>query len=96
MYNVNNARVYYTVIQEMPAGKGFADFVFIPKKHCDKTAMIVELKYNKSAETAIAQIKQQQYPEGLKEYKNNLLLVGINYDKDTKQHSYIIEEYEEM
>lgn len=90
-----NARIYYTIIREMPAGKGFADFVFLPKRKCDKPAMIVELKYNKSAESAMSQIKEKQYPEVLKEYKDNLLLVGINYDKTTKQHTCLIEKYEE-
>ena len=90
-----NARIYYTIIREMPAGKGFADFVFIPKRKYNKPAMIVELKYNKSAESAICQIKEKQYPESLKEYKDNLLLVGINYDKVTKKHTCLIEKYEE-
>ena len=88
-----NARIYYTVVREMPTGKGFADFVFIPKSNIDKPAMIIELKYNKSAQTAITQIKEKQYIEGLKAYENNLLLVGINYDKETKKHSCIIERY---
>lgn len=90
-----NARIYYTVVREMPMGKGFADFVFLPKRNCDKPAMIVELKYNKSVETAISQIKEKQYPEGLREYKDNLLLIGINYDKATKQHSCVIEKWNE-
>lgn len=90
-----HARLYYTVVREMPAGKGFADFVFLPKKNHDKPAMILELKYNKSAKAAIDQIKERQYPEGLQEYKDNLLLVGVNYDKDTKQHTCLIEKYEE-
>lgn len=86
-----NAKLYYTVIREMPTGKGFADFVFIPKHNCDKPAMIIELKYNKSAETALSQIRENQYPEGLAQYKDNLLLVGISYDKITKQHDCTIE-----
>lgn len=90
-----NARIYYTVVREMPTGKGFADFVFLPRKMSDKPAMIVELKYNQSAETALAQIKEKQYTEALKEYKDNLLLIGINYDKNTKQHTCLIERYED-
>jgi hypothetical protein len=54
--------------------------------------MIVELKYNKTAKAAIDQIKEKNYPKSLQDYKGNLLLVGINYDKDTKKHSCIIEE----
>ena len=55
--------------------------------------MIVELKYNHSAEGAIAQIKEKRYVESLKEYHGNLLLVGIDYNKDTKKHTCIIEKY---
>lgn len=55
--------------------------------------MIIELKYDKSAEGAIAQIKEKRYLESLKEYKGNLLLVGINYYKKTKKHTCVIEKY---
>ncbi len=86
------AREYYTVFRELPTGKGFADICFLPrKKYGDKPAVIIELKWNKSAEGAIAQIKNQEYGKGLAEYKGNLLLVGINYDKKTKQHTCRIE-----
>lgn len=88
-----NAINEYTRIRELPTGKGFADIVYIPKKHSDKPAMIIELKYDKSAAGAIAQIKEKKYVESLKEYQGNLLLVGINYDKDTKKHTCLIEEY---
>ncbi|GHU63619.1 ATPase AAA [Clostridia bacterium] len=87
------ARNYYTVIREMPTGKGFADMVFIPRKrYADKPAMIVELKWNRDAGGAIAQIKDKQYFQALEEYKGNLLLVGVNYDKDTRAHECVIEE----
>ena len=89
-----NAMNEYTKIRELPTGKGFADIVYLPKKHSDKPAMIVELKYDKSAEGAIAQIKEKEYVESLKEYQGNLLLVGINYDKETKKHCCVIEKYE--
>jgi hypothetical protein len=56
--------------------------------------MIVELKYNKNAKAAIEQIKEKKYPKSLQAYRGNLLLVCVNYDKDTKQHSCIIEDYE--
>lgn len=55
--------------------------------------MVVELKYNKSAEGAIEQIKAKRYTQALEEYKGNLLLVGINYDKETKEHFCVIEEW---
>lgn len=86
-----NAMKEYTKIRELPTGKGFADVVFLPRIYSDKPAMIVELKYDQSAEGAIAQIKEKRYVESLKEYHGNLLLVGINYDKTSKQHECVIE-----
>ena len=83
------ARNHYTIIREMPSGKGYADMVFIPKD--DKPAMIVELKWNQEVETAIDQIKEKKYPKGLEKYRDNLLIVGISYDKKTKKHSCKIE-----
>jgi hypothetical protein len=89
-----NAVNDYTVIRELPSGLGFADIVYLPKKYSDKPAMLIELKYNKSAKAAIDQIKEKKYPKSLQNYKGNLLLVGINYDKETKEHSCIIEDCE--
>jgi hypothetical protein len=89
-----NAINEYTIIREMPTGIGFADIVYIPKGGSDKPAMVVELKYSKKAKTAIEQIKTKQYPSSLSQYKGNLLLVGINYDKETKEHTCVIEKYE--
>lgn len=88
-----NAMKEYTKVREFPTGKGFADIVYLPKKYSDKPAMIVELKYNVSAEGAIAQIKEKKYVESLKEYQGNLLLVGINYDRDSKKHTCVIEKW---
>ena len=61
--------------------------------HTDKPVAVIELKWDKSAEGAISQIKDRQYVEGLKEFQGNLLLVGVNYDKDTKKHTCMIEEF---
>lgn len=69
------------------------DIVYLPKKHSNKPAMIVELKYNETAESAIAQIKERKYIEGLKNYKEGILLVGINYDKTSKKHTCVIEKW---
>ena len=86
------AREYYTIIRELPAGKGFADICMIPrKKYADKPAAVIELKWDKSAEGAIAQIKDRRYVNALKEYQGNLLLVGINYQKESKKHTCRIE-----
>ena len=79
------AESYYTIINELPSGKGYADVVFMPYVP-NKPAMIIELKRNKSAESALEQIKSRQYPEGLEKYKGNMVLVGISYDEDTKEH----------
>lgn len=76
----------------MPAGKGFADLVFILRN--DKPAMIIELKWNQNVETALTQIKEKRYPKGLEKYKNQLLIVGINYDSKTKKHICHIEKYQ--
>ena len=89
------ARNYYTVIREMPTGKGFADMVYIPKKRfADKPAIVMELKWNKKAEGAIKQIKEKHYSEQIKAFSGEILLVGINYDKKTKKHKCIIEKYQ--
>ena len=86
------ARNYYSVYRELPTGKGFADMVFIPrKKFPDKPALVVELKWDKSAKGAISQIKQKQYCKSLEEYTGNILLAGINYSKKDKEHQCMIE-----
>ena len=86
------ARNYYSVYRELPIGKGFADMVFIPrKKFPDKPALVVELKWDKSAKGAISQIRQKQYCKSLEEYAGNILLAGINYSKKDKEHQCIIE-----
>ncbi len=84
---------YFNPVRELPSGKGFADFVYIPKPECreERPALVVELKWNKDAESAIDQIKEKKYPDSIKEYTDNILLVGINYDKKTKKHECIIE-----
>ena len=81
------ARQYYKLIRELPAGKGFADMVFIPRhRYADKPAIIVELKWAHDADTAIAQVLQKKYPQALQDYAGEILLVGISYDKITKIH----------
>jgi hypothetical protein len=77
------AQDYYTIVPELDTGKGYADVVFIPRVP-DKPALLVELKYEKDADTAIAQIHKQRYPDRLIHYRGNLILVGINYDKEIR------------
>jgi hypothetical protein len=91
------ARREYSIIREMPAGYGFADMLFVPKKGVDKPAMIVELKWYDKSETAIAQIKNKKYCQALGGYKGEVLLVGISYEKkgkNSKQHKCVIERTE--
>ena len=82
----------YTIVKELPTGIGFADIGFIPIDKKDP-AMVVELKYDRDAESAIKQIKEKNYPKVFENYLDNLLLVGVNYDKNTKVHECIIEKY---
>lgn len=87
---------YFKPIQELPTGRGFADFVFLPKPEYrnDYPALVVELKWNKSAKSALQQIKDRKYPASIEQYTGDILLVGINYDKKTKKHECVIEQYE--
>ena len=85
------ARSRYNMIRELPSGKGFADIVLLPHRNVDGPAIVLELKYDKNANTAISQIKQQKYTDVFRDYYGEVVLVGINYDKTTKKHSCIIE-----
>ena len=88
------ARNYYHIYRELPTGKGFADLVFLPRKQFpEKPALVVELKWNHSAIGAIAQMKEKNYCKSLEEYRGKILLVAISYDKKTRQHSCVIEQW---
>ena len=90
---------YYTTIQELDSGKGYVDLVYLPSPKCsEKPALLVELKYDKTLETAADQIRSRNYPQKLEHYKDNLLLISIHYEKDVssadaayKHHSCKIE-----
>ncbi len=88
-------RDYLAPLNEFPTGKGFADIVYLPMSANakDKPALIIELKKDASAKIALEQIKERDYVSRVKEYTDNILLIGINYDSKTKQHSCEIEEY---
>ena len=94
------AQKYYTTVLELDSGKGYVDIAYLPApRYADKPAIVVELKYNKDADTAIKQIKRQKYPDRLLHYKGNMLLVGIDYDRDVlndnpefKHHTCVIED----
>ena len=79
---------YFKPVREMPTGRGFAEYIQ------QYPAMVVELKWNKSAQTALNQIADKKYPESLRQYTGEVLLVGINYDKKSKKHECGIESYE--
>ena len=85
------AKNEYIIHREYATGKGYADLVMIPRRNVAKPALVIELKFNHSADTAIDQIKQKNYPSKIAEYTGDILLVGINYDKETKQHTCHIE-----
>ena len=83
----------YAEIQELPSGNGYADIVYLPKKGSNKPALLIELKWNKTEEGAIGQIRNKDYPQVLKDYGGKMLLVGINYDPKSKKHTCKIETY---
>ena len=84
----------YIIHREFASGKGFVDLVLIPRRNVDAPAIVLELKVSKNADTAIDQILRKDYPAKVKEYADRLLLVGINYDRETKQHTCKIVEFE--
>ena len=87
------AKNEYIIHREYATGKGYADLVMIPRRNVDKPALVVELKFNHTADTAIDQIKRKEYPAKIAEYTGDILLVGISYDKETKLHECKIEKW---
>ena len=85
------ARNKYKIIREMPTGRGFADMVFIPWHNVNLPAIVVELKWKQSAQTAMDQIRERHYPESMNDYVGEVILCGVNYDKETKEHTCVIE-----
>ena len=81
----------YIIHRELSTGMGFADLVLIPRKNVDSPAIVIELKYDKAVDTAIEQIKRRQYPDKVAQYADRLLLVGITYDRESKQRHCRIE-----
>ena len=89
---------YFKPIRELPTGRGFADFVFIPKPEYiqDYPALVAELKWNQNAKTALQQVKDKKYPESIEQYSGDILLIGISYDKKSKGHQCKIERYKKF
>ena len=75
-------RDHYVQWEELPAGAGYADLVYLPKQDSGWPALLVELKWNQSAESAMDQIRRKRYPDALKGIGSEIILVGISYDKD--------------
>lgn len=93
-----SARDFYRIEREDKAGKGFVDFIFYPVRYEDK-GIILELKVDQTPEEAIKQIKEKDYILRFKgklgehrQCPQNILAVGISYDKITKKHTCKIEE----
>ena len=86
---------HYMKFEELASGKGYSDILFLPNAGSPKPALLIELKWDKSAPGAILQIKKKNYAQILKkfEYQGEVLLVGINYNSKTKKHSCKIEKY---
>lgn len=88
----------YVMFEELPAGTGYADIVYLPKKDSALPALVVELKWNQSAESALEQIHNRRYPEAVRRYGGEILLVGISYDREApagkRKHRCRIEKYE--
>ena len=80
------AKPFYKIFHELPTGKGFADMVFIPLHNSSRPAIVVELKYDKTADSAIDQIRRKEYPASLKGFSKQIILCGINYNKSTSKH----------
>ena len=94
---LSSMQYYFKPIREFPAGRGFADFVFIPKPEFQNyyPALVVELKWDKSVRAALDQIRDGKYPEFCCMLcRGSFLLVGINYNEKTKEHECRIEKYE--
>lgn len=88
----------FVLFEELPAGDGYVDIVYLPKKDSILPALLIELKWNKTARGAIEQIKDRHYPAAIQEYGGEILLVGINYDKEApagkRKHTCVIEKYQ--
>lgn len=84
------ARRDYYIEREAKSGKGYCDYLFLPKKQ-EKPAIILELKVDDSCENALEQIKDKNYIQKAKEYAEEVILVGISYNKMEKKHNCVME-----
>ena len=84
----------YVKVEEIPSGHGIEDVVFLPRRRSTLPAMLIELKWNKTAEGAMQQILEKNYPKVLENYGGPAVLAGINYDEKTKEHTCVIERHQ--
>ena len=88
----------FVKFEELPAGNGYADIVYLPKRDSMMPVLVIELKWNQSAEGAIRQIRERNYPDAVRNYGGDILLVGISYNKDAppgkRRHECVIKRYE--
>ena len=93
---LSTMQYYFKPIRELPSGRGFADFVYLPKPECrgEYPALVVELKWNHNAKTALQQIKDKNYTGAVANYTGDILMVAISYDKKSKEHQCVIEKIE--
>jgi hypothetical protein len=90
----SGAQAYYMKpVRELPSGRGFADLVYLPQRNVDRPALLIELKWNRSAQGAIQQIKEKKYTDWIESYTGDILLVAINYDRKKDLHECIIEKH---
>ncbi|MBQ6594145.1 MAG: AAA family ATPase [Clostridia bacterium] len=89
---------HYLKMEELPTGYGYADIVYLPKRGETVPALVIELKWDRSAGAAIEQIKQRKYPQVLQGYGGDILLVGINYEKEApagqRKYTCVIERWQ--
>ena len=81
----------YARVEELPTGHGIADVVFLPKRNSPLPALVIELKWDKDVRGAIEQIKVKNYTSLPYKITGEVLLVGINYNEKTKEHTCLIE-----
>ena len=86
---------FYSQGRDSPGVCSNNENVFLPKPEYkeEMPALLVELKWNQKAYTALEQIKEKQYVQAIKNYTGDILFVGISYDKKNKKHECAIEGY---
>ncbi|MCI5778196.1 MAG: PD-(D/E)XK nuclease domain-containing protein, partial [Bacteroidales bacterium] len=76
----------YTIIKELPAGKGYADMAFIPFVK-GRPAMVVELKMDGGTSAAMEQMVERRYADALSAFEGDVLRVAVSYDRESKRHA---------